>query len=64
MWFTVGAGLNVDVFLRTTWEHACTLNRDSAPFRLLVFGVAIYSLGVSASRATVYLRLCLGLAQS
>lgn len=64
LWSTIGVGLNVDVSIRIISEHACTLNRDSVPFRLLVFGMAIYSLGVSASRATVYLRLYLGLAQS
>lgn len=34
---------------------------ESVPFRFLVFGMVVYILGVSVSRATVYLRLGLGL---
>ena len=35
--------------------------QESVPFRLLVVGMVVYILGVSFSRATVYLRLGLGL---
>lgn len=55
--FPIGIRQNVEVSLGILKAHApCT--QPSVPVRRLVFAMDIYSLGVSVSCATVYLRLC------